>query len=147
LAAPVSDFEISYNAGYTKAEYKNLKLAQNGSEINLKNKRPVFTPEYTSMLAMQYSYHFAKKGGCKIIIRGELKSIGNQYFDLENTLEQKSYSLVNTSLALATKLYQLTFWVRNLTAKKYISYAYDFGAVHLGDPGTLGVSIRVNTGF
>jgi iron complex outermembrane recepter protein len=37
------------------------------------------------------------------------------------------------------------FWARNLSDKKYIGYAYDFGAVHLGDPKTMGVTL--STGF
>jgi iron complex outermembrane receptor protein len=32
-------------------------------------------------------------------------------------------------------------WVRNIGDEKYISYAYDFGAVHLGDPRTFGVTV------
>jgi iron complex outermembrane receptor protein len=38
---------------------------------------------------------------------------------------------------------QIKYWTRNLTNQKYISYAYDFGAVHLGDPATSGLSIAI----
>ena len=31
-------------------------------------------------------------------------------------------------------------WMRNLGDKKYIAYAYDFGAIHLGDPFTWGLT-------
>lgn len=144
-AAPAEGLEINYNAGYTDARYKNLKLSQNGNEIDLKGKRAVFTPGYTSLLAIQYYYGFKNKPGIKIMIRGELKSIGTQYFDLANTLQQKSYSLLNASAGITSKKYQLVFWSTNITGKKYISYAYDFGAVHLGNPSTYGVTVRMNT--
>lgn len=143
-AAPAEGLEISYNAGYTNARYKNLKLAQNGDVINLEGRRPVFTPDYTSLLAIQYNYSLENKAGIKIIFRSELKSIGTQFFDLANTLQQKPYSLVNASAGITVKKYQLIFWLANLTGKKYISYAYDFGAVHLGNPATYGVTFRIN---
>ena len=145
MAAPAEGFEISYNAGYTDAHYKNLKVGQNGNVIDLKNKRPVFTPDYTSMLAVQYNYRIKNKSGIKIMLRGELKSIGNQYFDLANTLQQKPYSLLNASAGISSKNCELIFWSGNITGKKYISYAYDFGAVHLGNPATYGVTVKINT--
>ncbi|MEP6597792.1 MAG: TonB-dependent receptor, partial [Ginsengibacter sp.] len=89
IAAPAKGLEINCNAGYTHALYKSLKLSQNGNEINLKGKRPVFTPGFTSLLAIQYSYSFIKKSDIKIVLRGECKSYGAQYFDLANTLKQK----------------------------------------------------------
>jgi iron complex outermembrane receptor protein len=39
---------------------------------------------------------------------------------------------------------ELMGWARNLGNKKYISYAYDFGAYHLGDPSTFGATLFVN---
>jgi iron complex outermembrane receptor protein len=36
------------------------------------------------------------------------------------------------------------FWGRNLTDQKYISYAYNFGAAHMGDPKNWGVTVRKN---
>ncbi len=144
-AAPLKGLEIILNGGYTDAQYKNLKVSQNGNEVDLKGKRPVFTPEYTSMLAVQYGYVFSGKAGIKLLFRGELKSVGKQYFDLANTIRQNSYSLLNASVGIKTTKYQLLFWSRNLTGKKYIAYAYDFGAVHLGDPSTYGVTVRFNS--
>lgn len=76
------------------------------------------------------------------MLRGELKSIGQQYFDLANTITQNAYSLVNTSIGFDAKKFQLLFWSRNVTGKKYIAYAYNFGGVHLGDPATYGVTLR-----
>ncbi len=146
-AAPVNGLEINYNVGYTDAHYKDLKLAQNGNEVNLQGKRPVFTPDYTSLLAIQYSHILKNTTGLKLMIRGELKSIGTQYFDLANTLQQKSYSLLNATAGISLKGCQLLFWSSNITGKKYISYAYDFGAVHLGNPYTYGFTLRVNTAY
>ena len=37
----------------------------------------------------------------------------------------------------------IILWEKNLIDKKYILYAYDFGAVHLGDPETYGATVSV----
>jgi hypothetical protein len=49
---------------------------------------------------------------------------------------------------LSMKKLDLFFWGRNLTRKKYISYAYDLGGgiqtFHLGDPQNYGVTARLH---
>ncbi len=140
---PVKGLEINYSAGYTDAKYKSLKLSQNGEENDLKGKRQIFTPDLTSMLAAQYSFDIAKAQDMKIVLRGEWKYIGTQYFDLSNSIKQSPYNLLNTRFGLSAKNFEIMFWGRNLTKKKYIAYAYDFGAIHLGDPETYGATLRV----
>jgi iron complex outermembrane receptor protein len=144
-AIPVKGLELLYNAGYTDASYKDLKLAQQGSEVDLKGKHPVLTPEYTSMLAAQYNIQFGPAHSITAFIRGELKSLGTQYFDLANTIKQDAYSLMNANLGAEFKNFRLSFWARNIAGEKYIGYAYDFGAVHLGDPSTYGITLRIHT--
>ena len=141
-STPAKGFEINYSFGYTDAKYNRLKVGGNGSETDLKGNRQIFTPDFTSMLAAQYSLPLCKKHELNFILRGEWKYIGTQYFDLANTLKQSSYSLLNTRAGIAAKNFELMFYGRNLTSEKYISYAYDFGGVHLGDPLTWGISLK-----
>ena len=75
-------------------------------------------------------------------MRGEWKYLGDQYFDLANEIRQSSYHVLNTRFGFSSKLGELMFWGRNIADTRYISYAYDFGAVHLGDPRTYGVSVK-----
>jgi iron complex outermembrane recepter protein len=143
-SAPVKGLQVEYNFGYTNAEYKNLKLSQNGSAVNLDGKKQIFTPEITSMLALQYSYELGTKQHLKLVARGEWMHLGKQYFDLSNNISQKAYSLLNTRFGIASKHGELMVWGRNLGDKKYIAYAYDFGAIHLGNPKTYGVTLAAN---
>ena len=140
-ATPLKGLELDYNFGYTNAEYKTLKISQNGSEVDLKGKKQIFTPNYTSMLALQYGYPIGGKQNLRLVVRGEWMLIGKQYFDLANTIRQNPYDLLNTRFGITAKNFEVMFWGRNLTDKKYISYAYDFGAVHLGDPKTYGITL------
>ena len=140
-ATPVRGFQVIYNVGYTDATYKNLQLAQNGSAVNLDGKKQIFTPESTSMLALQYSYKPVSTLPLKIVARGEWRYLGQQYFDLGNTIKQPDYSLLNIRFGVSYKQAALMFWAKNIGDKKYIAYAYDFGAIHLGDPKLFGVTL------
>ncbi|MEO8473952.1 MAG: TonB-dependent receptor [Chryseolinea sp.] len=140
-ATPFKGFEVDYNFGVNDAHYSTLKLSQNGEEIDLKGKHQIFTPSMTSFIALQYSRTF---GIVRANIRGEWMQLGKQYFDLGNTIEQSSYSLFNTRFGVSIRKFELMFWGRNLSDKKYIAYAYDFGATHLGSPLNYGVTLRAN---
>ena len=148
-ATPFNGLELNYAFGYTHATFDSLNLAQNGSSVNLEGKRQVFTPDFTSMLAAQYRWSVSKK--VSLIFRGEWFSLGQQYFDLANTISQSSYSLFNARMGINLRSPFRPFggiecyvWGRNLADKTYISYAYDFGAVHLGNPRTFGVSLMLD---
>ena len=134
--------EATYNFGYTDAKYTTLNLSENGTATDLAGNRQIFTPDVTSMLAIQYSLPLNQSQSIKIIARGEWFYLGKEYFDLANTISQGSYSLLNTRLGVATRHFELYLWGRNLNNVKYISYAYDFGAVHLGNPKTYGVTVK-----
>ncbi len=140
-AQALKGLEVMYDLGITDATYEELEIAEEGEEVNLEGKQQIFTPEFTSMLALQYKKQLRKSNNFSLFVRGEWKALGKQYFDLANTIEQESYSLFNSHMGSTFKNRKLTIWGRNLFNKRYISYAYDFGAVHLGNPATFGVSL------
>jgi iron complex outermembrane receptor protein len=144
MAIPLKDVEVSYNFGYTHATYSTLKLSQNGNEVDLAGNRQVFTPDVTSLLAVQYSIPISKNGPFKIVVRGEWTYIGEEYFDLVNSIRQSPHHLLNARLGVSVKHVDVFLWARNLSDTRYISYAYDFGGIHLGDPKTYGITIRGN---
>lgn len=140
-AIPLNGLSVDYNLGYTDAKYIDLKLGKEDEVLNLDNNRQVFTPNFTSMLALQYAYDLSFNSDIKLVGRGEWAATGKQYFDLENKLEQKAYSLFNAKFGMSSKKLDFFVWGRNLGNKIYADYAYDFGATHLGNPRTYGVSI------
>ena len=64
-----------------------------------------------------------------------------KYFDLANNIRQNPYDLLNTRFGIGGKNFEVMFWGRNLSDEKYISYAYYFGAIHLGNPKTYGFTL------
>ena len=135
---PTKGLLLQYSFGATSASYDKLEIASQVASVNLAGKRPIFTPSSTSLLAAQYSYPISSE--LQIMLRGEWKYIGTTYFDLANSIQQSPYHLLNAKLGMEYKKTALSFWAKNLAGTKYISYGYDFGAVHLGDPAIFGTS-------
>ena len=140
-AIPLRGLELTYNFGYTDATYTTLKLSQNGTAVDASGNRQVFTPDITSLLAAQYSILLKKSSLLSLVLRGEWKYLGQEYFDLANSIRQAPHNLLNARVGVSTKYLGLFVWVRNISDSKYISYAYDFGAVHLGAPRTYGLTL------
>lgn len=140
-AAPLKGLQVDYNFGYTHAEYTSLKVSQNGESTDLNGKKQIYTPDVTSMLALQYSWDLSETKDIKFVVRAEWFHLGTTYFDLANNIKQSPYSLFNTRAGISSKNIDVFLWNRNIGDEKYIAYAYDFGAVHLGDPKTYGVTI------
>lgn len=139
--------QLDYNLGITKATYDVLNLPEednDGNEISVsyKNNRQIYTPKSTSMLALQYSASLGTTIDLKLIVRGEWMYIGQTNFDLRNQIVQDAYQVINTRVGFAARGFELMVWGRNLGDKKFITYAYDFGAAHMGDPKNYGVTIR-----
>ena len=142
-ATPLPGLQVDYNFGYTNAKYTSLKVSQNGGSVDLNGKKQIFTPDVTSMLAVQYTCDLEAGKDVKFITRIEWFHLGTTYFDLANNIKQSPYSLFNTRMGISSKNIDLFLWSRNIGNEKYIAYAYDFGAVHLGDPGTFGASLML----
>lgn len=139
IAQLVKGLTVQYNRGITDAKYKKLDGVSNGEQIDLSGKRQVFTPAYNQLIALQYEIKFSKNTWS---IRSEYQRNGKQYFDLANTIVQNEYGLLNLRSSFRTKDFEFSVWARNLTGTKYIDYAYDFGAAHLGRPRTWGIGIN-----
>ncbi len=139
-ATPAKGLELTYNLGIVDTKYKSLKLSQNGNEVDLEGRKQIYTPAFTSLLAAQYNFILGKES--RLSIRGEWNRKGKTYFDFANTIEQKSYSLFNARAGISTKHFGVFVWAQNIGDKKYIAYAYDFGAVHLGVPRTYGITLN-----
>ena len=139
IAQIAKGLSVQYNRGITDAKYKKLDGVSNGEQIDLSGKKQVFTPAYNQFIALQYEIKLSKN---ILSIRSEYQRNGKQYFDLANTIVQNEYGLLNLRSSFRTKQFELSIWARNVTGTKYIDYAYDFGAAHLGRPRTWGMGLN-----
>lgn len=138
LAQIAKGLTVQYSRGITDAKYRKLDGVSNGEQIDLTGKRQVFTPSFNQFIALQYEIKISKN---TLSFRSEYQRNGKQYFDLANTIVQNEYGLLNFRSSFRTRQFDFSIWARNLTGTKYIDYAYDFGAAHLGRPRTWGVGL------
>ena len=146
-ARVVRNLSLWGNAAFTHARYLDLNTAGEEGNVQLKGNRPVFTPDWTGFLGAQYVLPIGTSQQLQLGVYG--KFIGQQYFNVENTLGQETYSLLNAHIGYSCHGYELILWGQNLADKHYSDYAYDFGfaAVHLGRPATYGVTLRKRFGL
>lgn len=133
--------ELILNGGFTDAKYSELTIPKDGQPVNYAGNKQIFTPAYTTLAVAQYTYPVSQE--TKLVARMEARLFGKQYFDLANAISQDAYGLLNARAGISWKKTELFLWARNLTNATYISYGYDFGGVHLGNPRTYGATISV----
>lgn len=135
---------LTWNAGVTDAEFEELLIAGEQGNESFEGNKQLFTPEFTSNLIVQYNKTIDSSRDIQLLARAEWMWLGTTYFDLQNQLKQDPYHLVNARLGAQKGPVGLALWARNVLDTRYVDYAYNFGAAHLGDPATYGVSIRVD---
>lgn len=132
---------FDWNFGYTNATYDQLELPGEDGTIDYSGNNQIFTPNYTSFVALEYTPKFFNHESIKWLFRGEWQSFGEQFFNLENTISQDAFSLLNAKVGVTNDAWELNFWARNILDETYVDYAYNFGASHLGNPSTFGGEI------
>jgi iron complex outermembrane recepter protein len=133
--------ETSWAFGYTDAKYKTLKVSAGGAEVDLAGNRQIYTPKVTSLVTTQYTVYFNERRQSGVLFRAEWQHMGEQFFDLANNIRQSPYSIYHARVGVTSRHLDVMGWARNIGNRKYIAYAYDFGAVHLGNPSTIGVTV------
>lgn len=135
------NFTAAWNAGITDAQFTDLAVAGDGANEDFSGNKQIFTPNFTSNLALQYDRALGASQDFRLSARAEWAVIGKTYFDLANRLSQDPYHLMNLRIGLRKGPVGLALWSKNVFDAQYIDFAYDFGAAHLGDPATYGVSL------
>ena len=137
-AKPSKGLTLQYNGGFTNAKYQKFTTVINGSQMELNNNKQIFTPNTNQFLTATYQKKIGKNEFWSNL---QYLFNGKQFFDITNVIEQKAYGLLHAQAGIKFSKINVYLWARNITDKKYFSYAYDFGAVHLGNPRTYGIGI------
>src|SRR5699024_1877102 len=126
----------------TNAEFTNLSLPDNNENKDYSGNKQLYTPEYTSNLALRYENSFGRSDAYKFHARVQWLWFGTTYFDMKNKLKQTPYSLCNANVGIEKGHVSVGLWAKNIFNTLYVDYAYNFGAAHLGNPATFGVSVK-----
>ena len=105
-----------------------------------KNKRPAYTPSYSSLISWDGLYGKEQKWSSRIAVRFN----GPFYFNEQNNLEQGHYTVVDASISWhPTKQYELGVYAKNIGDTLYRTYAFGNKA-QLGNPREIGVQGSIN---
>lgn len=126
-AVPTKGLTMSYHGGITDASYLNS------------GKHPIITPQHTQAITINYNYEITPFSS--FYIQTRMQWMGDTYYDIKNEIKQSPYFVQHFNMGWNLKANNISIWCKNIWNQKYIAYAYDFGAIHLGDPATFGISL------
>jgi iron complex outermembrane receptor protein len=148
-AIPVKGLQLDGSFGYNPTEYNgfNLKRVNFGTSAEtataIGGNKLSNAPNHTVFLGAQYEYPVSKS--VKFVVRGELRNLGAQYTDIQNKIEQPSYTLLNSRVGLTHGSYSLFIWGQNLNNERYLAYGNpdsSFGRqARIGAPRTYGITL------
>lgn len=139
-AKPIRNLMTDVSIGFNHSRYQDFEFLNQ----NIKGNRTILAPPVTVFLAAQYQFDLPKK--IALVLRGEWRYMGEQYFDLINTIRQPGYSLFNARLEARYRRVGLAFWIQNITDRHYITYAMPgyFRYTVINRPRAFGVTLNVN---
>ncbi len=148
-AIPAKGLQLDGSFGYNPTEYKgfNLKRVNYGTGVEtttaIGGNQLSNAPNHTLFLGAQYEHPVSNT--LKLVVRGELRNLGAQYTDIQNKIEQPSYTLLNSRVGLTNGSYSLFIWGQNLNNERYLVYGNpdsSFGRqARIGAPRTYGVTL------
>ena len=148
-ALPVKGLQLDGSFGFNPTEYKgfDLKRVNFGTGVEsttaIGGNKLSNAPTHTLFLGAQYEYSINQK--LKAIVRGEIRNLGKQYTDIQNQIEQPSYTLLNSRIGLTYSKYSLFVWGQNLTNERFLAYGNpdsSFGRqARIAQPRTFGLTL------
>ena len=125
-AIPAKGLQLDGSFGINPTEYKGFDLKRVNFGTGVESTTAIGgnslsnAPSHTVFIGAQYEYPINSK--TKAIVRGEIRNLGSQYTDIQNKIEQPSYTLINSRLGLSYEKYSLFFWGQNLNNERYLAF-------------------------
>jgi iron complex outermembrane receptor protein len=148
-AIPAKGLQIDGSFGYNPTEYKGFNLKRVNFGTGVETTTPIGgnqlsnAPMHTLFFGAQYEHPVSNS--LKFLVRGELRNLGAQYTDIQNKIEQPSYTLLNSRVGLTNGSYSLFIWGQNLNNERYLAYGNpdsSFGRqARIGAPRTYGITL------
>ena len=139
----INDFIVNVNYGYTNAKFTSY----NDGKSEYKGNFLVYYPVNTLSVMADYVLHLDNRYLDNINFSVSYNGAGNIYFNQQNTVYQKYYSLVNADITLKRSIYAVSLWVRNIFNTDYLTFYFLSSGnnfVQCGKPLTFGLTFRVN---
>jgi iron complex outermembrane receptor protein len=152
-AIPLKGLQLDASLGLNQTEYKTFDLVRanfsTGEVVTtpIGGNRLSNAPTHTLFLSAQYLLKFNER--LDLTIRGEVRNIGEFYTDIQNTLVQPAYTLLNANLTLSlNNRHSLSLWGQNLADETYLAFGNtdtSFGrSVRTAIGRTMGVTLKTH---
>ena len=123
---PFKNIQVDASFGFNETEYDDFSLTRVDAETLEQVISPIGgnrlsnAPRTTLYLAAQYDLPISDK--IRFRVRGEFRNIGSYFTDIQNDLEQESYSLASGRVGFEFPQASLYFWGQNLNDERYIAF-------------------------
>lgn len=123
---PLKGLQLDFAYSINDAQYKDFDLKRinfiSGTQITtpIGGNKLSNAPKTTFYTATQYSIQTSEK--VNLLFRIEFRNIGGYYTDIQNSLYQPTYQVVNSQFGLNYDNYGLFLWTKNLTNEHYLFY-------------------------
>jgi iron complex outermembrane receptor protein len=146
---PIKGLQVDGSFGYNPTRYEGFELQRVNfatgvvTTTSIGGNRLSNAPSHTLFLGAQYEYNLNKN--LKAVLRCEVRNMGQQFTDIQNQIEQPSYTLVNSRIGLNFKKYSLYFWGQNLGNVRYLAYGNPDSSLgrqsRIAQPRTYGLTL------
>lgn len=150
-AIPLKGLQLDGSFGLNQTEYKNFNLKrvnfETGEEFSvaINGNSLSNAPSHTIFFGAQYEHAVFKK--LKAVFRGEVRNIGSYYTDIQNQIEQPSYTIINSQIGFNYDKYSLSFWGQNLNNKRFLAFGNPDSSfnknVRTAAPRTFGITLSI----
>lgn len=130
---PISGFSATVAYGFTHSEMTSY--AKNDS-VNYNGNISPFVPRHTLNITMHQSFktdfiNFLDRINAQV----SYKQIGEMYWNVENTIKEDSYGVLNAQLSLVYQNFNIDIWGKNILDEKYNAYVFSMRAGPYGQSG------------
>lgn len=146
---PIKGLQLDFAYAINDAEYKDFSLKRinfiTGQEVStlIGGNKLSNAPKTTFFTSAQYEIKTSEN--VSFLFKVEYKNIGGYFTDIQNTLYQPTYHIVNSRFGVSYKNYGIFLWTRNLTNERYLAYGNadtSFGRSSIAAmPNQVGVSL------
>lgn len=148
-AHPVKALSLGAAYGLTNSTFRKYSLYDDAekAEVDCRGNNVPFVPSNTLNLDAEYTFELNSNALRSITVGADYSYVGKIYWDELNKYSQSSYGLLGAHLSFSFKNFDVQFWGRNLTDKKYNTFWFESmsrGFEQHGKPLQFGATISAH---
>ena len=139
----INDFSFMASYGYTNCKF----ISYNDSKQDYKDKYLIYYPINTFNITGEYLIKTDSKYLNNINLCVSYNAQGDIYYNLQNTIKQNLYHILNADITANYNIYSLSFWARNILNNSYNTFYFlscGNNFVEKAKPIQFGVTFRIN---